>query len=442
MFTRIKRWLTQILTTLIFDREWSHPSKVLWCLVFGTVLVLWILFAVPHMMPPNIRLYDFAQEWSSARNFYVDQAIYLDLQESFALHFADGRGTDISFAYNAHPPTSVLLALPFGMLEYDLAYMVWNLVSLLALGGSLLLIMRSKGLSYSPWSLLPILSLLLISEPFAQQMRHGQLNLILLLLIAGTWAAERSGRFRLSGVLLAIATAIKLFPGLLFFYLLARRRWRSLFYGVATFIFLTAATAVMFGWDSLQFYVTEVVPTLRAYSDRWGVASITGFWSRIFNATTGKVIPLYQDPAMARIFIVLTSAALVTATAWKTWRTRSGIEQDHAFGLWCIAMLLLAPLTWPHAFLLLILPLALMWKHLPRWPGHAVILGFIIVVIPNPRWLWNLTITGDADLASGVAAVALPIHSLTVLSYQFYALLALFLFALFSMPKCSAEGKT
>ena len=95
-------------------------------------------------------------------------------------------------------------------------------------------------------------------------------------------------------------------------------------------------------------------------------------------------------------------------------------ERDLAFALWGIAMLLVAPLTWPHAFLLLVLPLALMWKHLSSRLSRALILGFILVVVPNPRSLWNLTITGQGDLTAGVAAVraiALPIHALTVLSY-------------------------
>ena len=187
------RWSRRVLATVIFGDGWSRDRKVLWVLVSGSVFVLWIALFGVRLIPPYERLHDFAQDWSSARSFYVQKPIYMDLRRSLTLYLPDGRGNDLpEGVYNAHPPTSVLLALPFGMLDYDRAYLAWNFVSLLALGGSLWLIVRSAGLAYSPWSLLPMLTLLLMSHAFAQQLYHGQLNLILLLMVTGAWAAEDS----------------------------------------------------------------------------------------------------------------------------------------------------------------------------------------------------------------------------------------------------------
>jgi hypothetical protein len=50
--------------------------------------------------------------------------------------------------------------------------------------------------------------LVLLYSPFRQQFSQGQLNAVLLLLITGAWAAERSARPGLAGVLLAVATAV------------------------------------------------------------------------------------------------------------------------------------------------------------------------------------------------------------------------------------------
>src|SRR2546423_1805746 len=48
-----------------------------------------------------------------------------------------GRRTTLIIPPNAHPPTSVLLVIPFAWTDYVHASMLWNCVLLLALGASL-----------------------------------------------------------------------------------------------------------------------------------------------------------------------------------------------------------------------------------------------------------------------------------------------------------------
>ena len=80
---------------------------------------------------------------------------------------------------------------------------------------SALLIIENLGLSVSPWAFLPAVALLLLCQPFWHQMVHGQLNLLLLLVFAGVWAADRHGHSRWAGALLGMATAIKKVPALI-----------------------------------------------------------------------------------------------------------------------------------------------------------------------------------------------------------------------------------
>ena len=77
------------------------------------------------------KLPDVFQEWSSARSYFDGLPVYSDL--AVAARRYVGRNVDGSggvVLINAHPPTSVLLALPLAGLDFETAFLVWNLASL------------------------------------------------------------------------------------------------------------------------------------------------------------------------------------------------------------------------------------------------------------------------------------------------------------------------
>src|SRR5207253_2522977 len=170
---------------------------------------------------------------------------------------------------NAHPPTSVLLAVPLARLDYPDAFLVWSLSSLAALAASVWLVVRHLRIPFSVWALAPALTLLLACNPFRQQMNQGQLNLVLLLLLTGVWVADRSARPGWAGALLGAATAIKLFPAFLFLYFLLRRQRRVVAAGVLSFAVLTGLTAALLGPATYRCYVEEVLPQVAQFRDWW-----------------------------------------------------------------------------------------------------------------------------------------------------------------------------
>ena len=82
-------------------------------------------------------------------------------------------------------------------------------------------------------------------------------------------------------------------------------------------------------------------------------------------------------------------------------------------------MLLISPITWNHYFVLLLAPLAIFWLNLPAsiW-ARALFLIVVAALWTMPDFVWTLF-----DLRGTTAR---PISSLTVISYQMYALLGLF----------------
>src|SRR5262249_14349123 len=171
-------------------------SVFLWLLLAG-LAVLWrgpSLAATlrPERYEDRLLVPDFFQEWASARNRLTGLPVYTSQEEAFRRYLGlERRPDDHNFIrINAHPPPAVLLALPLAGLDFADAFTAWNLLSLAALAASVGLIVRQVPLP--GWSWLPILTLLVVGNPLHHQLLHGQLNLVLLLLLTGAWAADRA----------------------------------------------------------------------------------------------------------------------------------------------------------------------------------------------------------------------------------------------------------
>jgi hypothetical protein len=381
---------------------------------------------VSDLRPPRDKILDFFQEWASARNFrsglpiYTNQGQTMDLYlgvrlpyRSFGIHF------------NAHPPPSVLLVLPLAWLDYPDAFLVWSLLSLAALAVSGWLIVRHLGLPFSAWSLLPAVTLALVCNPFRQQMIQGQLNLVLLLLLVGLWAAERSDRAAWAGVCLGLAAAIKLFPALFFVYYLLRRRWAVLAWGAGTLALATALTAAVLGPSAYQGYVRDALPAVALFYGWWPNISLTGFWFKLFDGGSGHVIPLWHSPLLARAATLVSWVVVLALLAAAALRARTRHQRDLAFGLTVIALVLLSPIAWDHYCVLLLLPVVLLWLELPRHGLRRQAFRVCLVVLwLTPMVYWHPLI--GAHIETWLAMVAAPWQTLTALSFPFYALLGLF----------------
>ena len=322
---------------------------------------------------------------------------------------------------NAHPPTSVLLFLPLAGMEYRPALLAWNLAGLVMLGVGLAIVYRQLELSLPAWSVFPTLAILLLCRPLLVQLFHGQLNLALLVLVTAAWAAARSGQPRWAGALVGAAMSIKVFPGFLFLYLILRRQWSAVAVGALTVALLTGITAAVLGPGVYLTYVRDVLPRLESFRSSWFNASLVGFWTRLFNPATLEehVEPLWRSSAAARTGIVVSWIAVVAAVTWSVRRARTRIHLDHAFGASVTGMLLCSPITWDHSFVLLLVPIAVLWVNLPGF-GVAKLLLIISLAALSQEPLCRVIIPGGT-----LQGVALPVHTLTVVSYHCYAMVSI-----------------
>jgi hypothetical protein len=406
---------------------WTRRRRMIWiallavaCLVFG-----WRFFE--SLRPPSTLVLDFFQEYASARNHREGIPVYTEQTVTVPRYLGFEQRQDDPFRFirvNAHPPASVLLAVPLTGLSYSDAFLVWNLTALAALAACLWLVLRQLEIRFSPWSCLPLLVLLLASNPLRQQFNQGQLNAFLLLLITGAWSADRSGRPWLMGALLGLATGLKLFPGFLFLYPLCRGQWRPLASGVLAFCAVNGLALGLFGPEPYWDYYQKVIPHLGMYRDVWLNCSLNGYWHKLFDSRSGHTIPLWQAPVLAAGGTVASCAAVVAVVALLTGRAQTRPAKDLAFCLTINGMLLVSPITWEHSSLLLALPFLVLWQRARHdGPLKLALQALLIVLSIDAKTLWKLTLPGVGEMEGQVAG---RWQTVTFLSCFTYAYLALF----------------
>lgn len=163
---------------------------------------------------------------------------------------------DLPFTY---PPVAAMLFAPFALpvplvsagLTVTSTLAAWR-ITWLALDT---LRPEESGAAHARVAAL-LMPLAMLAEPLYQTIAYGQINLVLAWLVAEDILRLRRGRF--SGVLIGIATLVKLTPGVFFLVLLLRRDVPALVRGVATILvgvavgFLAMPDSSRIFWSSLQ----------------------------------------------------------------------------------------------------------------------------------------------------------------------------------------------
>lgn len=152
-------------------------------------------------------------------------------------------------------PFSTLFVWPLTALKPLAAKRVWIVISLALLIPVSWMLRRMTHLSYARIALLFALSV-----PLYRNIEFGQFYVVLLLLmVAACWSYLR-GWHALSGALIAIAAASKIFPLIIVVFFLQRRAWRALAAGAITGAAAIAVSVFVFGWSVHRTYLREILP--------------------------------------------------------------------------------------------------------------------------------------------------------------------------------------
>lgn len=247
-------------------------------------------------------------------------------------------GNGLGFTY---PPIAAVVFLPLAATDLAVVERVWTVLNLafaVLLAG--LLVRRVHGARSVAAQLVLVAAasaLLLQSIPVQANLVNGQVSLLLTLLVLydAAWLRERS---RFGGVLVGVATAVKLTPGLFVVHDLVDRRWGRVVGALAGFGTLTLVGLVLLPADSMTYWGGTFAKTPRVGQFRYAGN----------HAVRGALARLGLDGAGATAVWLVVSIAVV-ALAVRTARIHERDDRPLlAASVVGCATVLASPISWPH----------------------------------------------------------------------------------------------
>jgi hypothetical protein len=170
-----------------------------------------------------------------------------------------------------------------------------------------------------------------------------------------------SGKDRAAGAALAIASLLRIFPVIMFGYLVMRRRWRALGFAFACLAIGSAITIGFVGFrTALDFRMAIAFVTGYGWLIRSSNVALNAFIARMFIYIAGLPLSEMLDLARKVTEVACEIAMLgLTIVVSKAPPDSPGRDPDsRAFALWIVTTIMLAPTAWLHYLVLLFIPFA------------------------------------------------------------------------------------
>ena len=359
------------------NRLFSRSNFLYTCLtifsIFGFLLCAKTIFSYRSVGS------DYVQDYLAAHALRNQSSLYSEYhgEESKASPFQQYQSPIL----NVHPPAYTLLLFPLSYLKYQCAFVVLGFLSLSSLLGSLFFFQHEFKFSVKLFWI--IVAAALVHPSVHACLATGNLSLILVFIIILVWSLLRRDFDYLAGALLAIATSLKLFPGILILAFFLTGRVKALTGFTAVFCVIFVLALLITGVEDLIAYAFVVLPANSGqYINHAFNLSIAGAIYRVIgscNEWSPWLGGLALMPGLALIITVFLSITILLVTCYSIIRTpREKRNINEVFSLFLICMLFLSPLTWIHIFPVLIIPLGLI---LQNYVQHAKKGGLNLLLI-------------------------------------------------------------
>lgn len=260
-------------------RLWAWVERLL-------LLVLIAGFAVKGFVPAWRHLNsDFPNYYLVARLYRAGYPLERVYDWTWLQRQKDHQGIDqglVSFIPSTLP--SALAVAPWSSLPPLEAKHRWLVVNLALLLLVAFLLVHLTNLGWERIALLIFLAFI----PLRNNFLFGQMHVVVLFLLTfAAWLFFRHSQL-LSGISLAIAASLKIYPALFVIYFAWKRQWRAVIGLTVGLIGVAATSLYLFGTDACLLYVRQVLPaglrgeTLDPYNPAWN--SWTALVRRLFIA--------------------------------------------------------------------------------------------------------------------------------------------------------------
>jgi alpha-1,2-mannosyltransferase len=243
-----------------------------------------------------------------------------------------------------YPPFAAVIFTPLTLCPLRVAEVIWLLLS----AAAYLLVIHQLARGWPRAAAVTLSVALAWVIPVRNDFRFGQIEILLVLAVL----VDLRCQTRSKGVLLGIAAAMKLTPGLFILYYFVSRQYRA---GVTALASLAACTAVAFAALPQQSwrYVTDIAFDYR----RYGVVDSVGNQS-----TINSLHRLGLSGLTLSLVTVAVGLGVVGVALYRT--RRAGSRDDAVFVAAVVgcASALVSPISWTHHFIWLLPAVAVFLK--------------------------------------------------------------------------------
>jgi alpha-1,2-mannosyltransferase len=281
-------------------------------------------------------------------------------------------GVVLPFIY---PPLAALVMVPLTVLSWPVAAILMFALSLSALVATLYLVARRLWPRAAPRTMLAVTSLMvapaLLLEPVSQTFSFGQINLVLMAMVAADCLIDRPRWPR--GLLVGLAAAIKLTPAVFVLYFLLRRDYRAAFGTLLGAAAGTAVGALVAPGPSLHYWTGGLAGAS-------GVSGSPFFTNQTFQAV---LVRAGIDGLPMKALWLLLSAGLLLLAAPAIRRGPRALAMVVTAGVG----LLVSPTSWSHHWVWiapgLLVVAVLAWRARSwRWALAGAVLAVSFVMAP------------------------------------------------------------
>lgn len=264
------------------------------------------------------------------------------------------RGVFVS--YSPFPPFTALVFAPFLLFPMGLSKLLFDCFSCLLF---LLTLYRSgRYFSIPPILVLALPAIFFI--PIVNNLFFGQSYLLLCCLLLEGFIAYKEDRMVLSSLLWALAILFKVFPGVIFLFLLLRRKYKQAVWLAAACCLLLTLSLFCTGWVVWKYYLTEILPKVNngELNDSFTYVFQSAFMllkrAFVYDALLNPH-PLLRSPYLFVIGTGIFKALVLSVCAMVTLREKK--NEFLAFGIWLMGSMLISPNGSSYSLVLLVIPL-------------------------------------------------------------------------------------
>ncbi len=292
---------------------------------------------------------------------------------------------------NAYPPFVAFCFIPFALMPFKPALLLFSIAGMLALGTGVWAFFadeeRTTRRDFTVAGLLITFSFF----PVYYSLYLGQVNALLFLCLALVLYFSRRGRPWWAGFFIALAVLIKIYPAVFMVFFAVKRQFKPVVAAMAFMIVLGAVSLIVCHPSMYVSYISQVLPRQSEGGAFYRNQGLSGLCARLLSSND-YVKALTNSPALARGLGVVAGVFVLVGALYVAARRGGGrLTGDLEFGLCLVATLLALPKSWEHYAVLLlfayfaILRLVAYAQPVPRAPLLLTFLSFCIWTILLPQ---------------------------------------------------------